>query len=162
MIARPKDFCMAVVLLALAGFLYDDITSMNLGAVHALGPAFFPKVLLYCIGGLSFVLLLQSLNLRKSKAPAGAAASCPADDDDEPVGKGAIIMQGAFTLLLLAYLFALPRVGYIWATMTFLFAGMLMLGPRKVKPCIIYIVVSAAVTFGLRFVFSTLLHLFLP
>lgn len=154
MIAKPKDFCMAVMLLILAALLYARSNVINTGVEHALGPMFFPRLLLFCIGGLSLVLLVQSL-----RRPQGAARPAGAKPRAE---SGARVLQWIFVGLFLLYLLALPFFGYLAATLGFLLAGMLLLGPRTPRSLALYAGVAVAVTLGLQYVFSDLLHLFLP
>ena len=154
MIAKPKDFWMSVMLLVLAGGLYAHTATVHLGVSHAMGPMFFPRLVLYCIGGLSLILLVQSLR----PAP-GAGRPAAAKSKADP---GVRILQWSFTGLFLLYLLALPLAGYIWTTLGFLLAGMALLGPRTPRNLLIYAAVAVAVTLGLQYVFSGLLHLFLP
>lgn len=162
-LAKPKDFCMALILLAFSGVMYYQTIPLDSGITHALGPAFFPRLLLYFIAFVSLILLAQSFRLRPALAEPAPAEICgEAGDKDGPCGREALIMQWGFVALLLVYIFLLPYLGYALGTSLFLLAGMILVGPHKFRNFIIYGVVSLAVTFGLQFVFGNMLHLFLP
>jgi len=154
MIAKPKDFCMAVLLLIMVALLYARSNVINVGVEHALGPMFFPRLVLSGIGGLSLILLVQSL--RRTAGQPRSGASGPRVERRER------ILQWSFVGLFLLYLIILPVLGYIWTTLGFLVAGMALLGPRKPRNLALYAGVAVVVTFGLQYVFSGLLHLFLP
>ncbi|WP_461208602.1 tripartite tricarboxylate transporter TctB family protein [Desulfocurvus sp. DL9XJH121] len=165
-LAKPKDFCVAVVLLIVSGVLYAETIPLSQSISHALGPAFFPRILIFLIAFLSIVLIVQSFRKRPQGAEADAGAACPAAPKD-PQEKFAerrktLFMQFVFVVLLLAYLVLLPVLSYVPCTLLFLFVSMLFLGARTKKRVAIYAVVSVVVTYGLQFIFGTMLHLFLP
>lgn len=147
---KTNDFVMALLLLAVSGVLYQQTTLVNTTVSYALGPVFFPRVLIGILAVLSAALLIQSVR------GGGAAA---AKKDAEP---GTLVYRWGLVALIVAYLLLLPLLGYVPATILFLMGGMCLLGSRTPRSLVVYTVVSAAVTFGLQFIFGHLLKLFLP
>lgn len=150
---KTGDFVMALVLLAVTAALYHQSTTINTAMIYALGPVFFPRIIMAVTGLLSVVLIVQSVSFK----PAAAGKRAKQAFDRE-----GFIYRWGLTALLVAYLLALPLLGYAAATIPFLFAGMALLGPRKYKDLAIYAAVALGITFGLQFIFATLLKLFLP
>jgi hypothetical protein len=64
--------------------------------------------------------------------------------------------------MLLAYLCALPRLGYVPSTTAFVFVTILMLGPKTKKDVAIALGVALCVAFLLEYIFGSVLKLFLP
>jgi putative tricarboxylic transport membrane protein len=114
---------------------------------------FFPRLLIGVLAVLSIVLLCQSVKFKAAQAP-GAART--------PVDGNAIVLRWALVGLTAVYLCLLPLLGYLYATIPFLFAGMSLLGPVRRRNLAIYAVTSVAITLALQFIFATLLKLFLP
>jgi hypothetical protein len=150
---KTGDFVMALVLLAVTAALYHQSTTINTAMIYALGPVFFPRIIMAFTALLSVILMVQSVSFK----PAAAGKRAKTAFDRE----GFIYRWGLFALLV-AYLLALSWFGYLAATIPFLFAGMVLLGPRTPKDLALYGAVALGVTFGLQFIFATLLKLFLP
>jgi hypothetical protein len=150
---KTGDLLMALAMLALSVALYIQSGEIDTTMIYALGPVFFPKILIGILAVLSLVLLYQSVDLT------GRKGWC------QPVKKAtanAFVLRWSLVALVLVYLVVLPLAGYVYATIPFLFAGMCLLGPLKPKDLAIYAVTSVAVALGLQYIFATLLKLFLP
>jgi len=149
---KTDDCLLALLLLAVCAVFYQQSTILNLPVVYALGPVFFPRILIGILAALSLVLLFQSVNFSGRKAQS-AKVMTPSD---------AILLRWGMVSLLAAYVLALPLTGYLIATVLFLFAEMCLLGPRKSRTLVVYGMVSGGVTLGLYYLFGSLLQVFLP
>lgn len=150
---KTGDLIMAVALFAFSIALYVQTGEIDTTMVYAMGPVFFPKILVYTLGGLSLLLMFQSVDFTGRKHWCAKARKTDANT---------VVLRWVLVGLTLIYLFILPIFGYVYATMPFLFAAMCLLGPVKPKNLATYAVVSVAVTLGLQYIFATLLKLFLP
>lgn len=154
-IASRKDFWSALVILALVGICWNESHNIDTGINFALGPLFFPYVLMGAIVLCGAALLLRSIGWRRP-VPADAA---PADTFAvRALMLRRLLLMGATC----AYLVILPYAGYTICTLVFLMGTMCALGRRGARHIGIYAVISLAMTFGLYWIFSGLLHLFLP
>ncbi|MCM0755926.1 tripartite tricarboxylate transporter TctB family protein [Desulfovibrio aminophilus] len=151
---KTGDCIMALILLAFSAALYQQSTLIDTSMIYALGPVFFPRILIGILAVLSLVLLFQSLGRVDGKTACAAGASSD--------GRATFILRWGLVGLTVLYLLLLPLLGYVAATIPFLFAGMCLLGPCTRKHLAIYGVVSAGITLGLQYIFASLLKLFLP
>jgi len=150
---KTGDLIMGLILLGFSIALYIQTGNIDTTMVYALGPVFFPKLLIYLLGILSLVLMYQSMDFTGEKKWCTSART---------VDLNTVLLRWLLVGLVLIYLFLLPLIGYMFATMPFLFLAMCLLGPLKPKNLIIYGITSVAVTLGLQYIFGTLLKLFLP
>ena len=143
---------------------------------YSFGPRVFPRIILGCMALLSACLFVQSLG--PGPSPHDAQAQIPARPSNRNGNltaahsrntaetdrscREALRLRAGMIILLLAYIIALPYVGYAAATMPFLFAGMVFLGRRGVQQVLLYAVLSVGMTLLLKFIFGTLLKFFLP
>lgn len=147
------DLIMGVALLGFSIALYIQTGNIDTTMIYALGPVFFPKLLIYILGFLSLLLTYQSVDFTGRKNWCKSTRT---------VDLNTVLLRWLLVGLVLLYLFLLPLVGYVLVTMPFLFLAMCLLGPLKPKNLIIYGITSVAVTLGLQYIFATLLKLFLP
>jgi len=150
---KTGDLLMGLALLGLSVALYIQTGKIDTTMVYALGPVFFPKLLIHLLGILSLLLLYQSVDITGKKNWCKSARA---------VDYNSVLLRWLLVGLVLVYLFLLPVIGYVYATMPFLFLAMCLLGPLKPKNLITYGITSVAVTLGLQYIFATLLKLFLP
>lgn len=150
-IAGKSDFYSSLLLLALMGLCWKESRNIDQGIGFALGPLFFPHLLMGCIILCSLILLVRSIG--RGRAPAAAAAA----PDFRTVCYRIVLV-----CLSAVYIFALPYGGYAPCTAIYLVTAMLILGKRDAKSIAVYVVVSLCMTFGVQYVFADLLHLFLP
>jgi putative tricarboxylic transport membrane protein len=97
-----------------------DLEAMTRGVI---GPATWPKTMLYLAAAAAGILALIRLLEARSHPSAGAA---DADRSDYHEGRS----LGAVALVL-AYGFAMPVVGVAWATLAFIAAWLLLSGVRR-------------------------------
>lgn len=150
---KTGDLFMGLALLGFSVALYIQTGNIDTTMVYALGPVFFPKLLIYMLGILSLLLMYQSVDITGKKNWCKSARA---------VDYNSVLLRWLLVGMVLVYLFLLPVIGYVYATMPFLFLAMCLLGPLKPKNLITYGITSVAVTLGLQYIFATLLKLFLP
>ncbi|WP_419784890.1 tripartite tricarboxylate transporter TctB family protein [Pseudodesulfovibrio sp.] len=150
---KTGDMLMALILFAVSIALYIQTGNIDTTMVYAMGPVFFPKILIYLLGLLSLLLMFQSVDFT------GKKNWCKST---KKVDYNTVLLRWLLVGLVLLYLFLLPILTYVYATMPFLFLAMCLLGPVKPKNLVLYAIVSVAVTLGLQYIFATLLKLFLP
>lgn len=153
-IKKPADLTASLVLLGGVGLMYHEMRLIEVTTVHAMGPNFFPAILLGLLTVLALCLAFQSMSFGEKEAPS--------DQKSTPLNMGALTMQLAFVGTLVLYLAVLPYLGYILGTVLFLTAATTLLGERKLKNIAFYLLLSATVTGALYYIFAELLLLFLP
>jgi putative tricarboxylic transport membrane protein len=151
-VKKPADLATAVVLLIGVGFVYKESLKIDTSLNYALGPLFFPYLLMAAIALLSAALALQSVSFRGT---GGTARSGPGIS-------GSLIMQAALIVSLVVYLVVLPVLGYIPATILFLSGSMILLSNRKPGTVAVAVGAAVVVTVSLWFLFGKILLLFLP
>jgi hypothetical protein len=117
--------------------------------------AFWPKIILVCMGILSFVILFENiaaLRLQIGKERSSAADSRGTAD----VNWRKMILMG---LLCVAYYFALHLIGFVLATIVFMWLAMAVIGGAKK---IMMAVFPLIFTIVLAVVFVKFLELSLP
>jgi putative tricarboxylic transport membrane protein len=139
-IAAPVALAAGAFVLA-AAFVAPgvDVAAMTRGVV---GPATWPKTMLYCAAAAAGLLALVRLLEARANARRGAAA---AGEGGYHEGRS----LGAIALLL-AYGFALPFVGIAWATLAFIAAWLVLGGLRR--PLLVSLV-SVLGTLGVLYLF---------
>jgi putative tricarboxylic transport membrane protein len=138
-IAAPVALAAGAFVLA-AAFVAPgvDVAAMTRGVV---GPATWPKTMLYCAAAAAGLLAL--VRLLEARASRGEAAAAGEGDYHEGRSLGAIA-------LVLAYGFALPFLGIAWATLAFIPAWLLLSGLRR--PLLVSLV-SVLGTLGVLYLF---------
>ncbi len=154
-IRKRSDCLLAVIIFLGAVFFYYETYQIREVFSYSFGPRVFPRIVLALTALLAVCLFIQSLGT----APAAHGAK----EAGEPHAfRQGLRLRGGVTLLLLAYLLALPWAGYLAATIPFLFCCMLFLGPRRPKNILLYASLAAGMSLLLKFIFGTLLKFFLP
>lgn len=97
-----------------------DLEAMTRGVI---GPATWPKTMLYCAAAAAAILAGVRL-LEARSHPRAGAADAGSSDYREGRSLGAVA-------LVLAYGFAMPVVGVAWATLAFIAAWLLLSGVRR-------------------------------
>jgi putative tricarboxylic transport membrane protein len=122
---------------------------------------FWPKLVFGLLAILSAVLMIRHLIVEPFWKP--GPAEIIAQADDEPVSPGLTAPQIArlaiMAGLILAYFFGLQYMGFVVATILFLFAGSFVLPYRRY---VIQAVFPIVFTFGMALFFSNVLSLPLP
>lgn len=152
-IKKPADLTTAAVILIGVGFIYRESLNIDTAIVYALGPLFFPKILMFALAFLSILLALKSIDF-SSKAVR--------EKGETTIAVGTLFMQFVFVGIIILYLLIMPLLGYIASTVLFLLAEMLFLGKRTLKDAALCLVVACVTTGLLYYVFAYLLYLFLP
>ncbi len=150
---KSNNLIMSLILLASSFALYVEVGNIDTTMSYALGPVFFPKLLTGILALLSLILLIQSIDVTGRKNWCAPIRVFDAT---------AFSLRWSLVGVMLLYLLVLPLLGYTIATIPFLFVTMCLLGPRTPKNLVIYGITSVLVTMGLRYIFGTLLMLFLP
>jgi putative tricarboxylic transport membrane protein len=142
------DRILGIALIVLAAFYYWLSFDIEIGfASDRIGPQAFPR-------GLAVLLGIASLALVARSFGRGASASGPAATEGERLDRL------YWTLgLLLVYLIAMPRVGFLLATPPFLAAFTLLYGYRRWVPLV---ATALGTTIALHLVFARLLGVRLP
>lgn len=142
---RRADLIVGLGLLVFAGLYFSQSFSIVRGfASDRLGPAFFPRLLALALAVMAVALLVR-------------AASGRSDPEPPPRMKMGVFI--AVLVLATAYVFLLPRVGFLFATPVLLGAVIWLLGLREWPGLI---ATAAGVTLALYVVFVRMLHVLLP
>lgn len=152
-IASKKDFWSAITILMIMAICWQESHNIDTTLNFSLGPLFFPRILMGAIALSSLFLLIRSIGFACASARARSGAQ---------LDYAAICWRIFLLTLTFFYILALPYAGYTPCTLIFLFATMCCLGKRKLVNLVIYAIIAAVMTFGLYWIFSDLLHLFLP
>lgn len=152
-IASKKDFWSAIIILVIMAVCWQESHNIDTTLNFSLGPLFFPRILMGALVVSALILLIRSIGF--SSAPASGESGVKLD-------YSAIFWRTLLLCLTILYVLALPYAGYTGCTLVFLFVTMCCLGKRKPLNLAIYASIAAAMTFGLYWIFSGLLHLFLP
>lgn len=154
-IKKPADFYAAIALLAAMGAVYNQSLAVDTSMNIAMGPLFFPYMLMGAITLLSLCLVFKSVSF----ANPGAKSESKKEASTNREG---LMLQVCTVLLLFGYVLLLPVLSYIPATFIFLLILMLLLGPRSPKHILISAITAGAVTGVLYGIFAKVLLLFLP
>jgi putative tricarboxylic transport membrane protein len=149
-----KDRALSICLLLFCLILYmETFNFAEKTSLQVAGPEAYPRIVLGIIAVFSLIVLVQSF---LTKANPSAAFEW----------KGFLNKYGKIILLFLSfgiYVFLLSTVGFIIATLIFMFVGQaLLMGLRQPKPVIINICVTSVATFLVYFVFTDFLGIWLP
>ncbi len=153
-IAKKRDFFSALIILIVMGICWFESRNIDIGINFALGPLFFPYLTMGLIVLFAVILALRSISW--TKADDGAEAS------RKPFDLQTLGYRLALIAITLVYLIVLPYAGYTACTVVFLIISMCCLGKRNLRQLGLYTLVAVLMTFALYWVFSGLLHLFLP
>lgn len=150
MIGRRADVWLGLVLLAfcsVAGWWTLRIPSVGTGT--AAGPSFIPWIMIVGIAILSVAMMLRALLRAEPAAEEGQGVS----------SRATLLRLGVFVVLLVAYAGLFLSVGYLTTTIVVFIAGMFVLGERN---WLFLIVLPAALTGAIYFVFTQFLGVWLP
>ncbi|SHN06705.1 tripartite tricarboxylate transporter TctB family protein [Roseibium suaedae] len=114
------------------------------------GPSFVPWLMIGAVSILSLVLIVRGL--RSSGLPGSLSTENLPD-------RGGLLKLAAFAVLLVAYAAAFYPVGYIPSTLVASFAGLWLIGERKILVLLGFpVIMTTAVYYG----FTELLAVWLP
>jgi putative tricarboxylic transport membrane protein len=149
---NQRDFATSVVLLIVTALLWGESYRIPKLVFTDVGSAFFPRIVIVLTAVMSVILMIESFRVKPT-----ASKECKSRDSAHDL----LIRWSTFGLVV-AYVALLPVLGYTWATIGFLVSLMLLLGPITVKSVPVTLVVTLVTTFGVKYVFGSLLKLFLP
>lgn len=146
---KHVDMITSVILILLMAFFWSESNKVPIPKFTDVGSAFFPRVVFIITAFLSVLLFLTSLFSKSDKK------------EPKEELKDILLRWGAFATVV-AYVILLPILGYVWATLIFMMALMLLLGKRTAKTLPVYAVVTLVTTFGVQYIFGNVMKLFLP
>ncbi len=129
---------------AVAGYLTRSIPNVGMGA--ALGPDFFPTVLIASIALLAAILLIRSV-IAKNVA------------QYEQLRSGIALKMLLFFLLMFVYATFYLSVGWIFSAGAFFAVAMLALGERRLLHVV---VIPAGIVLAVYLCFTKLMQVYLP
>jgi hypothetical protein len=148
-----RDVAIGLGLLAFCGLLYWQAGRTPVPPFVPIGPAFYPRVILILLAGLSVWLIAEDI-LRK-RVPSGAAK--------KPAGPPPDYGRVLFTFLIfLGYMVGLSLIGYLAATSLFVLGASWSMGPREVRTLPKLVAVAAGTALVTYLVFEKYLYVFLP
>ena len=123
----------AVALLVLAAALFAASTRIEGNPLVAIGPDFYPQILVGLLAILAVCLLIASiLDARRAERSSGRQEAAEHDSQAAPaeaVSTGNRVLVVCIFLIFIAYAIALPWVGFRLATFVFLAVMRPALGP---------------------------------
>ncbi len=148
---KDRDFQAGLIVLvfAIVGYIYTQMTITTSNALVASGIAadFYPKLLFAVMGVCGIILMIQS------------ARRLPEEQVPFPRTDWKRLFIGFFLMLAYAFLIDEKLLGFILASILFMFVFMLFLGERNWRTLII---VPLAGTFGIWLLFGKVFRLALP
>jgi putative tricarboxylic transport membrane protein len=117
-----------------------DLDAMTRGVI---GPATWPKAMLYCAAAAAGLLALAGLLEVFAPHPEGKAGGAAQSDYHEGRSLGAVA-------LVMAYGIALPLAGFAWTTLAFIAAWLVLSGVRRL---LFVALVSVLGTLGVLYLF---------
>jgi hypothetical protein len=135
-----------IVLAVIVYKLSEGIAQTSI-EVPAYGPAFYPKVLAYCIAAIGIILVLfphEEVDIKKDK-----------DIEDKSKFWWGII-------LLLAYLFMVPRLGFVTATILFILFSCWNIGAKTRRALPKYFVIAVTTGLAVNYLFENFFNVFFP
>jgi hypothetical protein len=146
-----RDAAVGALLAGLSVFLLWQTREIPHPPFVPLGPAFFPRVVLWALLGLSVLLLVAGLRAGRATGRADPAAW---------VGSHRLVLA-SFAVFAL-YTFAMPRLGYLLSTALFTAAMQWLLGRRGARrlPGVAAVAVGTALLTWI--VFERYLYVLLP
>lgn len=154
MLTFSRTLLLSISLLVISAVLWveaGDIPGPNSWQTY--GSGFFPQILIGALAGLSALLFLREL-LFATRTNAFREIGLWV------VTEFRIL---AAMILFMLYLFSMPRLGFIPATLIYLSASLVLLWhPLDRRRAFIIAVLAVAVTFSVHFIFETALSIRLP
>lgn len=148
-----RDAGIGVGLLAFCCLLYWQAGLVSAPPFVPIGPAFYPRVILILLAGLSLWLIAEDL-LRRRPLAKGAAKPAGTAPNYRKVLLGFIIFLG--------YVAGLSLIGYLTATFLFVLGLSWSIGPRNIRELPKLIAIAVGTTLATYLVFQKYLYVFLP
>ncbi len=156
-----KDLCSGIFFLLFAGFLYAQSFAITMSTADALGPQFFPRLVVVLMVILSAVVIVKAVGTIKKE---GTVSS---NKGNTPGKRMEWNLPLLLTVgLLIAYFLFIKSVGYIILTAAYLFCQMFILLPQGAIKNVKYIAVvtttSILIPVGIYLLFYKVFMIFLP
>ncbi|MBS4192335.1 tripartite tricarboxylate transporter TctB family protein [Bacillus sp. FJAT-49705] len=145
---RLMNYILGLIMLVLATVFFITANSFKVSTQVDLGPSFFPKLVSIIIILLSITLIVTTASDRKLNQTIG-----------ELFEKYELVKVGSVILLLIIYNLLLVSIGFILATILFMFVSLRLLNKKKWS---ITIPVPILATGIIYYCFNTLLNVQLP
>jgi putative tricarboxylic transport membrane protein len=142
-----SDTAVAVILLALAGYIFLAASALPFGTARVPQTAFFPKALAVLLAILSLVVLVQTLTGAKTTF------------DTEKIGVAGWFRIGASLASLTGFALVLERLGFLLSTFLLMVCLLRAIETQSWSKIIAIALVTSLVTYGL---FAWLLGVPLP
>jgi putative tricarboxylic transport membrane protein len=132
--------------------------SIHASTAESLGPAFFPRVVAFCMAALSIGLIFKNIKaLQKAKGKVETVT------EKKPFKMNYSLLFSA--LLLIAYMILVNTIGFIIMSIIYIFCQIILISAKEdlnKKYYIIYAVVAVVTPIVLYYVFYNFLGVFLP
>ena len=156
-----KDLCSGIFFLLFAVFLYAQSFAIKMSTSDALGPQFFPRMVVICMVVLSAIVIIKAVGtINQERQASGSEKS--AKEKKIPWNIPLLLTVA----LLIAYFLLIMSVGYIVLTAIYLFCQMFILLPRGAIRNIKYLAVVSATSIlipvGIYLLFYRVFMIFLP
>lgn len=142
------------VILALAVWLFWEAGDLPASRWEPLGAGTFPRLVLGALGLLAATAFVRELRLWRREGGAVRVALGPALMRYRLV----VAVLGSF----LIYVALLPQLGFSLASLVFLLATQLLLGPKTPRAIAVMVIVALVFSFGLNWLFAEAFNVFLP
>ncbi len=154
MAAINRDTIVAIILLLISGVLYAETYKIRgLMFDASMGPEVWPRVAIGFMGVMSLVYLVQSVR--------GRYAPRTAEEKEAPPA-GRFLNPLLCVLAFLAFLLALPHLGFFVGGLIFVFAVLTILGPRTRRATLLHLVIALGTVGVIWLLFTQLLRMYLP
>jgi putative tricarboxylic transport membrane protein len=156
---KKRDLIVGAVFLVFSAAVFIATFSIRRLVVARIGSAFVPQLAAVLLGGLSILLIVQSLlALRSASGKSGPEQTA---EQDKAEIKRRNFSVAATLFLLLVYLVLLQPVGFLLTTSIYLFAQFIVLS-RKKPNYPLYAVLAAGSSVIIYYLFVKVFILFLP
>ncbi len=148
-----RDTAIGIGLLVFCGVLYWQTGLVSVPPFIPIGPAFYPRVMLIFLAGLSVWLIAEDLFKKRVPAPTSKKPPGP-----EPNYRK--VFWGFF--IFLGYVVCIDLIGFVTSTLLFILGLSWAIGPRNVREIPKLIAVAAGTALVCHLLFERYLYVFLP
>jgi len=158
------NFYAGIFFLVLGGAVVHTANNFQLRGISEVEADFVPILIGVLMVLLGAVLSVSSaLQLRRAGASFGREKAGKGTDMF-PADKKNAFNVAICSVLLLAYAFSIPQLGFIFASIVYMFLQMCLIASKKLtfKRLAMYAVVSLSTPFLLNYIFFNVFHIVLP
>lgn len=143
-----------IALLAIAIMMFNNAGALPSSAWEPIGSGSFPRLMLAILAILNVMMVIKEIHkLRHTTALASGSIKAWLWQHRLSFG---VLSLFAF------YTFALPLIGFRWATLPFVLACQFLLGTRRPKQIVIAVIIAFLMSFGLDALFRHIFTISLP